>query len=59
MAISYFYLDLNVDIMILFFSFLSKQTKKRFREEVKWGCFVGFKVRFFFMILHSRLSVRE
>ena len=24
------------------FSFLSKQTKKRFREEVKWGCFVGF-----------------
>ena len=40
--ISYFYLDLNVDIMILFFSFLSKQTKKRFREEVKWGCFVGF-----------------
>jgi len=42
MAISYFYLDLNVDIMILFFSFLSKQTKKRFREEVKWGCFVGF-----------------
>jgi len=25
-----------------FFSFLSKQTKKRFREEVNWGCFVGF-----------------
>jgi len=24
------------------FSFLSKQTKKRFREEVNWGCFVGF-----------------
>jgi len=44
---SFFYLDLNVDIMILFFSFLSKQTKKRFKEEVKWGCFVGFRLGIF------------